>query len=234
MANENRGVTVVPATADRWPDTDELFGGPGAKHCWCAAYRLAGGDPRNKSFEGRRDYLHGLTRGDPPPGMLAYVDGQPAGWLGFGPRPGLHRMANSRTIPTIDDQPVWSIVCFLIRPGFRRRGVARALLAGVVDLARKSGAPGLEAYPVDAEGGRIDTAFGYVGFTSMFEAAGFERIVLTDAHSARRPRWLMRLMFESRRQDPVPRAARTRAPSRGSSRPSASTHRRQTPNRARP
>jgi GNAT superfamily N-acetyltransferase len=129
--------------------------------------------------------------------MLAYVDDRPAGWLGFGPRPALHRLAHSRTIPTIDDKAVWSIVCFLIRPGYRRRGVARALLAGVVDLARTSGAPGVEAYPVDPEGGRIDTSFGYVGFTSMFEAAGFERIVLTDAHSDRRPRWLMRLMFES-------------------------------------
>jgi GNAT superfamily N-acetyltransferase len=189
-------VEVVPATADRWPDVDAMFGGPGAAHCWCAAYRLSGGDPRNKTFDGRRDYLRELTSGEPPPGMLAYVDGEPAGWLGFGPRPALHRLAHSRTIPGVDDQPVWSIVCFLIRTGYRRKGVARALLDGVIAYARASGAPGLEAYPVDPEGGRIDAAFGYVGFTTMFEAAGFERILLTDAHSARRPRWLMRLMFE--------------------------------------
>jgi GNAT superfamily N-acetyltransferase len=127
--------------------------------------------------------------------MLAYLDGQPAGWLGFGPRPALHRLAHSRTIPTVDDLPVWSIVCFLIRPGFRRKGVARAMLRGLIEFARESGAPGLEAYPVDADGARVNTSFGYVGFTSMFEAAGFERVLLTDAHSDRRPRWLMRLMF---------------------------------------
>jgi hypothetical protein len=55
------------------------------------------------------------------------------------------------------------------------------------------GAPALEAYPIDPEGHRIDVGFGFVGFTPMFEAAGFRREVLTDAHSGRRPRWLMRL-----------------------------------------
>jgi GNAT superfamily N-acetyltransferase len=191
-----RRLDVVPATAERWPDVDTIFGGPGAHHCWCMAYRLSGGDPRTKTFDGRREHLRLLTAGEPPPGMLAYLDGKPAGWLGFGPRPELHRLAHSRTIPVVDDRPVWSIVCFLIRTGYRRRGVAKALLEGIIDYARRSGAPGLEAYPVDPEGARIDTAFGYVGFTSMFETAGFERVLLSDAHSNRRPRWLVRLMFE--------------------------------------
>jgi GNAT superfamily N-acetyltransferase len=127
--------------------------------------------------------------------MLAYVDGEVAGWCGFGPRPGLPRLERSRTIPKIDDEPVWSVLCFNVRVGYRRRGVAAALLAGLVDYARRSGAPGVEAYPIDPEGGRVDTSFGYVGVTPMFEKAGFRRIVETDARSDRRPRILMRLMF---------------------------------------
>jgi len=129
--------------------------------------------------------------------MVAYVDGEIAGWCGFGPRPGLPRLARSRTIPKVDDLPVWSILCFNVRVGFRRRGVAAALLAGVIELARRSGAPGLEAYPIDPEGGRVDVSFGYVGFTPMFEKAGFRRVVETAAHSDRRPRILMRLEFAS-------------------------------------
>jgi hypothetical protein len=55
------------------------------------------------------------------------------------------------------------------------------------------GAPALEAYPIDPDGQRVSTSFGFVGFTSMFEAAGFRRVSLTDAHSAGLPRWLVRL-----------------------------------------
>ena len=127
--------------------------------------------------------------------MLAYVDGEVAGWCGFGPRPRLPRLVRSRTIPTIDDQPVWAILCFNVRVGVRRRGVAAALLDGVVELARRSGAPGVEAYPIDPEGGRVDVSFGYVGVTPMFERAGFQRVVETAARSDRRPRILMRRMF---------------------------------------
>ena len=61
--------------------------------------------------------------------------------------------------------------------------------------AAASGAPGVEAYPIDPGGQRIDTSFGFVGMTAWFERAGFERVVPTDAHSARRPRILMRRMF---------------------------------------
>jgi hypothetical protein len=46
---------------------------------------------------------------------------------------------------------------------------------------------------VDAGGKRVDVTFGYVGFTSMFESAGFRTVVKTDAKSAGLPRILMRL-----------------------------------------
>ena len=59
-------------------------------------------------------------------GMLAYVDGEVAGWCGFGPRHRLPRLERSRTIPKVDDVAVWSILCFNIRVGYRRRGVASA------------------------------------------------------------------------------------------------------------
>jgi GNAT superfamily N-acetyltransferase len=190
------GIEVVPARPDRWADIVTLLGGNGDKGCWCQAPR---GRPvgYGKAAPGaRREALRVQIAGDdPPPGMLAYLDGEVAGWCGFGPRPDLPRLARSRTIPRIDDLAVWSILCFNVRVGFRRRGVAAALLDGVIELARESGAPGLEAYPIDPEGGRVDTSFGYVGVTAMFERAGFRRVVETAAHSDRRPRILMRLEF---------------------------------------
>lgn len=188
-------IEVVPAGPDRWDDVVTIMGGPGEAGCWCQAPRgVAVG--YGKAEPGARETALRSQLGDEPPaGMLAYVDGDVAGWCGFGVRNRLPRLERSRTIPKVDDKPVWSILCFKVRVGFRRRGVAAALLDGVIDYARRSGAPGVEAYPIDPEGGRVDVSFGYVGVTPMFEKVGFVRVVETSARSDRRPRILMRLMF---------------------------------------
>lgn len=192
-------IEVVPATPDRWPDVVTLLGGNQDRGCWCQAPRGYDSPGYGRQAPGqRRELLRSQLTEDPPPGMLAYMEGQVAGWCGFGVRTRLPRLERSRTIPKIDDQPFWAILCFNVRAGYRRRGVAAALLDGVVALARRSGAPGLEAYPVDPEGGRVNASFGFVGFTPMFEERGFRRVVMTDAHSDRRPRWLMRLELGNR------------------------------------
>jgi GNAT superfamily N-acetyltransferase len=172
-----------------------VLGGNGDKGCWCQAPRGRAAGYGKSAPGARREALQSQLEDDPPAGMLAYVDGEVAGWCGFGPRPRLPRLERSRTIPRIDDLPVWSILCFNVRVGYRRRGVAAALLDGVIEFARRSGAPGVEAYPIDPEGGRVDVNFGYVGVTPMFEKAGFRRVIETSARSDRRPRILMRLEF---------------------------------------
>jgi len=188
-------VEIVPASVGRWADVTELLDGAGEQGCWCQAWR--GFDA--KSISGGRtrpDLLRQQLRsGPPPPGYLAYLDGEPAGWVGVSVRTETPRLLNSRTIPAVDDLPVWSIGCFRIRPGYRRRGVARALLDGVVAAAREAGAPGVEAYPIDPGGRRVDVGAGFVGIASMFDAAGFRRILTTDARSGRLPRILVRLDF---------------------------------------
>ena len=99
--------------------------------------------------------LRAQSEDTPVPGMLAYVDSIPVGWCGFGVREQMMRLVKSRTIPATDGVGVWSIVCFSIRVGYRRRGLARELLHGVIDYAREHGAPALEAYPIDPDGRRV-------------------------------------------------------------------------------
>ena len=187
-------IRVEPATPERWADAAILFEGDGPRGCWCQYWRQSSsGYSAGGPGSGQRR-LRALVDGGPPaPGLIAYDENVPAGWLGLGPRVSMERLVRSRTIPATDDVPVWSIVCFKVRVGHRRKGVAQALLDAAIDYAAAQGAPALEAYPIDAEGARLDVAFSYVGFTSMFEAAGFERIVETAARSAGRPRILMRL-----------------------------------------
>ena len=187
------GIDVHPATPERWSDVRLLFADDGPRGCWCQYWRQSSGAYAAGGTGSGEANLDALVRAGPPaPGIIAYLDGQPAGWCGFGPRTAMERLVRSRTIPTIDAVPVWSIVCFRVRVGFRRRGVARSLLDGAISYARSQGAPAVEAYPIDPAGRRLDVTFSYVGLTPMFEAAGFRRVIETAARSAGLPRILMR------------------------------------------
>lgn len=183
---------VVPATADRYDDVLAILDGH-EMACLCQYWRMTSAEYTRTSRQLRLRALRAQMDEMPPPGMVAYADGEPAGWLGFALRQRAGRLVRSRTIPIVDDLPVWAIYCFTVRVGYRRQGVARALLDGLIEYAREEGAPALEAYPVETEGARIQGTAAHVGVASMFEAAGFRRVLETAARSDHCPRWLMRL-----------------------------------------
>ncbi|MDQ3881178.1 MAG: GNAT family N-acetyltransferase [Chloroflexota bacterium] len=220
-------IRVVPATEDRWVDFAEMLDASGEIGCWCQAWR--GFDTRALSGGKSRPELarEQMRRGPPEPGYVAYDGETVVGWVGVSVRTETPRLVTSRTIPAIDDKPVWSIGCFRVRPGHRRRGVAAALLAGVVEAARRAGAPGVEAYPIDPEGRRVEVGAGYVGIASMFDRAGFRRVLVTDAHSGRLSRHLVRLDLDGSDAAPtaVSRAARGRSAGGRESRASATARR---------
>jgi GNAT superfamily N-acetyltransferase len=163
-----------------------------APACWCLTYRVTAGENHRLRGVERPEFVRRLTEHEPSPGMLAYVDGEPAGWCGSGIRSQMGRLMRSRTIPQVDDRPVWSIVCFVVKAPYRRQGVARALLDATVEYARGQDVAAVEAYPVDTAGDRISSSFAYMGTTSFYEKAGFERVLLTEAKSGGRPRWIVR------------------------------------------
>ncbi len=75
----------------------------------------------------------------------------------------------------VDDRPVWSIVCFVVPMEFRCQGVARALLAGAIGIARRRGVAMVEAYPVDDDmPGSPDSP--WFGSKRMFDEAGFVEV----------------------------------------------------------
>ncbi len=193
-------VEVHPATLDRFDDVAAVLApkNPDAPACWCLAYRLP--NPEQQGLQGaeRPARLRRYAEEGNPPGVIAYVDGEPAGWCSVAPRATHHRLTHSRTIPTLDDLPVWSIVCFVVRPQYRRQGLARMLLEGAVEFARACGAPAIEGYPIDpSSGGKISSALAYVGTTGLFESVGFVRAAPTSSKSGGAERWLMRLDVSS-------------------------------------
>ena len=189
-------VIVRPATIERFGDIEPVIN----RACWCQYWRQTAAEygPSTYSidhsnWDRRREALRAQCAVEPVPGVIAYLGDLPVGWCGFGLRSSMKRLEGSRTIPKIDDVAVWSIVCFDVRRGYKRRGVATALLAGAIEYARSHGACGLEAYATDPAGSRRGTGTSYMGFTGMFEKAGFRRVVQTASIAEHLPRWLMRL-----------------------------------------
>jgi GNAT superfamily N-acetyltransferase len=147
-------------------------------------FRETTAEYRDRKGAKNRAAFRAIVKRGVPPGVLAYVDGRPAGWCAVAPRPEYTRLARSRTLAPVDDAEVWSITCFFIGAEARGRGVSTALLRGAVELAAAHGARIVEAYPVDTGGKRIAADAAYHGLASTFRAAGFEEVT---RRSAQRP-----------------------------------------------
>jgi GNAT superfamily N-acetyltransferase len=176
-------IVVSPLTPARWPDLETIFNAKGCsipRGCWCMHYRRSGKGaplpPGTTYAEANRADLCALARNDPPPGLIGYRGEEPVGWVSLGPRDDYHRLERSPVMKPIDDQPVWSIICFVVPSAHRHQGVAHALLAGAIEYARRRGVSMLEAYPVD-KSSRSSDDFIWFGVKSMFDAAGFEEVV---------------------------------------------------------
>ncbi|MHB1004651.1 MAG: GNAT family N-acetyltransferase [Chloroflexota bacterium] len=170
-------IQVFPATPERWEDLVSLFGPRGAcAGCWCMWFRLHNRDYVAAGADARRQMMAGLVAGDEPPGLLAYVDGQVAGWCAVAPRDVYERLTTSRVLAPVDEQPVWSVVCFFIDRRYRGRGLTVALLEAAVAHAHARGARMVEGYPVEPRGDRLAPAFAYHGLATAFRRAGFAEV----------------------------------------------------------
>jgi GNAT superfamily N-acetyltransferase len=137
-------------TSERWADLADLFerkgprgGTPMTAGCWCMWWRTRTGDPAKNKQNMRR-----IVRADREPGLLAYEDGRPVGWVSIAPRDEFGQLLTSRQYkPRDTDEGVYSLVCFYVDPRAKRKGVQRALLDAAVAHAKRKGARAVEAYP---------------------------------------------------------------------------------------
>ncbi|WP_419707557.1 N-acetyltransferase family protein [Promicromonospora sp. NFX87] len=199
-------IAVVPATADRFDDIARVINPTGREQaCWCMHWRA----PAKEEVTTRGARLRELTEREPAPGMLAYLGdsggagigtgksgAEVAGWLGFSRRSDAGSLQRSRVLPVGEPETwptTWVFMCVTVRAGFRRQGIAQALLDAGADYAARHGATALEAFPVEPEPGRrVPVSAAFVGTVGMFERAGFDRLAPTGATSGRLPRWHMR------------------------------------------
>lgn len=166
-----------PVSPERFADLDAVFRARGcsvAKGCYCMYYRVTHAEYRQIG-RGVRDAMRGLVEGGSVTGLIGYLGGEPVGWVSLGPREEHRRLETSKVMARVDDEPVWSVVCFVVPSAHRGRGVAAALLRGAIAYARERGARWLEAYPVDLEAAPGQQQL-WFGTASMFREAGFTEL----------------------------------------------------------
>ena len=144
------------------------------------AWRLPTKEFKQKQGEPNRRAMKKIVATQTPPGLLAYDDKQPVGWIAVAPREKFVRLANSRVLAPVDDNPVWSVMCFFIRKDHRRHGLSTELLNAAAAFARKHGARILEGYPQELKKD-LPAPFVWTGLASGFRKAGFDEVARRSA-----------------------------------------------------
>ncbi|MGB7622468.1 MAG: GNAT family N-acetyltransferase [Terriglobia bacterium] len=172
-------ITTKELRPDLWPALESLFGINGAcGGCWCQAWRIEKGE-RWAEVKGAvaKARLRKGVRKRSMFGILAFVANKPVGWCTFGPRDSFPRLNRAPSLQCDDSTEVWSLPCFFVARGFRRKGVAGALLKPALTAMSRQGVRLAEGYPSkpDKAGRYIDT-FAWTGTLSLFRKAGFTRV----------------------------------------------------------
>jgi GNAT superfamily N-acetyltransferase len=122
---------------------------PGWADCYCLFYHVPEGEWEKRSGAQNREGAAGLIGDGGISGFLAYERGRPVGWCNANRKQRYALLCGARELwdPGEDGARILAVVCFVIAPEHRRRGVARSLLAAALASARDQGLEQAEAYP---------------------------------------------------------------------------------------
>ena len=155
-----------------------------ARRCQCQWWTLTNAEFQQTSRDEREDLLHDEIAAGPPPALIAYVDGEAAGWIRVGPRTRQVRLARTRDFTAYteepwDDDSVWAVSCFVVRREHRGKGLNARLLDAAVDFARaQRRARHRGAIRSTRRRGRQEAPSNelFRGVVSTFENAGFREV----------------------------------------------------------
>jgi hypothetical protein len=169
-------ITAYPLTPERWADFETLFG-PHAitKGCWCMWWRMSRSDFSAASGQQKMNCMREIVSQSREPGILGYLDGKPVAWCSIAPRDEFPSLDRSRTLGRVDDQAVWSMVCFYFAVGYRRSGLMGRMIELGIEHARERGARIIEAYPIDPQR-KLNSGEIFMGLVAIFARAGFSEV----------------------------------------------------------
>jgi GNAT superfamily N-acetyltransferase len=186
------GLKFLPLTKKNWTDFENLFGKNGAcGGCWCMWWRIKRSEFEKNKGAGNKKLMKKIVSKGTAPGLIFYLNKIPIGWISVAPRDDFPVLNSSRVLKKIDDEKVWSIVCFFIDKHYRRKGISVEILKATINFAKKKKVKILEGYPVEPKKEKIPSVFAWTGFASAFLKAGFKEF---ERRSETRP--IMRYVIQ--------------------------------------
>jgi GNAT superfamily N-acetyltransferase len=159
-------------------DHDAFAGNPDWASCYCLEpHEPATPEQPERAWRETRATMADRLRCGATFGYLAYVNGQPAGWVNASLRSdyGLYRHVDPQGP---EPASVIGLACFVVAPPFRRHGIASALLDRVIADASARGAAWIEGYPFNNP--EASDAGHFRGPRSMYDRRGFEPIQVRE------------------------------------------------------
>ena len=177
MTEEPLDLSFHPLTQNLWRDFEILFGPNGAcGGCWCMFWKLRGKAYTESTGDVARQMQKSIVDSKVVPGLMAYSEGYPVGWIAVEPRGEYPRLARSRVLKPVDAAEVWSVTCFFTARAYRRKGVTVELLRDAIKLVAQHGGKIVEGYPVEPKGNNAPAPFIYTGLPGAFLKAGFKEV----------------------------------------------------------
>ena len=124
--------------------------------------------------EGNKNAMKRFVKSGKIPGILGYFDKMAVAWCSVAPREDYASLNRSRVLKPIDDQQVWSMVCFFIAKQFRGQGTLLQLINGAVHFVKSNGGNIIEAYPTVPRGKEMPPVSSFMGIPRVFQKAGFK------------------------------------------------------------
>ncbi len=140
--------------------------------CYCHFYHFPGSikEWKEATKEQNRNSSEKLILEEKMKGFLAYVNNQPVGWCNVNNKEAYSNIPNEDESEEDTKDKIASIVCFVISPSYRKKGIARFLLQKAIIDLRENGFKWLESYP---RKGELSDAHSYHGPVSLYSSEGF-------------------------------------------------------------
>jgi GNAT superfamily N-acetyltransferase len=130
-------------------DKDAFADFPHWSGCYCGFYDTLGNDwdPTAKAGPAHRAARAERIGSGKSHGMLAYADGKVVGWCNAQARASFPNMRRYSVVIDNPDEAVGSVMCFLVAPSYRGKGVCTSLLSAACDMFSREKLEVAEGYP---------------------------------------------------------------------------------------